>query len=322
MRNLHAKANADLYVLLLAMARVALVLAVALSLVRAAMQDAVRSDLGNGRSPTTLPPLSNVQSPSPPAAVVNEGDGHTPQVVTLTNATQTPVAIVTSPSITANPKSSTGLNSPPPPPFLPPPLPQTPPEPPPLPQTPPEPPAQPPPPPQQPCTDWCSDHDSQWAEKCAWDHCYGCPMCISPPPSQPPLPPLLPPAPPLPPMVPSPPWSPPAPAAPPRDDDDDDDDDSRCAGWCNPIYEAGNHCDQAACGDCWFCTDDILPCVGWCDWNHRFSHCSNTGCGGCPYDSTVKVPLLALPQLGSRTSSGCAWRHWAARHSQDEATGI
>ena len=28
---------------------------------------------------------------------------------------------------------------------------------------------------------------------------------------------------------------------------------------------------------------------------------------------------LAAPQLGSCTSSGCAWRLWAARHSQEEA---
>ena len=33
----------------------------------------------------------------------------------------------------------------------------------------------------------------------------------------------------------------------------------------------------------------------------------------------VKVPLLALPQLGSCASSGRAWRPWAARHSKKEA---
>ena len=245
------------------MACLVLRLAVALSLARAATQDAVRDDL---RSPIAPPPSPIVQSPSPPAAVPNEGGQNTPQVVTLTNATQTPVAIVTSPNTMTETKSSTELVSPPPP-SLPPPLPQTP---------PPVPPAQPPPPPQQPCNDWCSEHEAQWAEKCAWDHCYGCPMCISPPPSQPPSPPFLPPAPPLPPMVPSPPWSPPAPAAPPRDE-------GRCAGWCNPIYEAGNHCDQTDCLGCWFCVDDVLPCVGWCDWNHRFNHCQNAGCAGCGY---------------------------------------
>ena len=34
--------------------------------------------------------------------------------------------------------------------------------------------------------------------------------------------------------------------------------------------------------------------------------------------TTVKLPTLAAPQLGSCTSSGCAWRLWAARHSQSE----
>ena len=33
----------------------------------------------------------------------------------------------------------------------------------------------------------------------------------------------------------------------------------------------------------------------------------------------VKVPPLAVPQLGSCASSGRAWRLWAARHSQEEA---
>ena len=35
--------------------------------------------------------------------------------------------------------------------------------------------------------------------------------------------------------------------------------------------------------------------------------------------STVKVPLFAVPQLGSCASSGHAWRLRAARHSQEEA---
>ena len=34
-----------------------------------------------------------------------------------------------------------------------------------------------------------------------------------------------------------------------------------------------------------------------------------------PRSSTVKVPPLAVPQLGSCASSGRAWRLWAARHS-------
>ena len=33
----------------------------------------------------------------------------------------------------------------------------------------------------------------------------------------------------------------------------------------------------------------------------------------------VKVPPLAVPQLGSCASSGRAWRLWAARHSHEEA---
>ena len=32
----------------------------------------------------------------------------------------------------------------------------------------------------------------------------------------------------------------------------------------------------------------------------------------------VKVPVLAVPQLGSCASSGRAWRLWAARHSQGD----
>ena len=31
------------------------------------------------------------------------------------------------------------------------------------------------------------------------------------------------------------------------------------------------------------------------------------------------APPLAVPQLGSRASSGRAWRLWAARHSREEA---
>ena len=38
-----------------------------------------------------------------------------------------------------------------------------------------------------------------------------------------------------------------------------------------------------------------------------------------PHGSRVKVPALAVPHLGSCTSSGCAWRLWAVRHSQEEA---
>ena len=38
-----------------------------------------------------------------------------------------------------------------------------------------------------------------------------------------------------------------------------------------------------------------------------------------PHGSRVKVPALAVPQLGSCTSSGCAWRLWAALLSQEEA---
>ena len=37
-------------------------------------------------------------------------------------------------------------------------------------------------------------------------------------------------------------------------------------------------------------------------------------------ESTAKVPPLAAPQLGSCASSGRAWRLWAARHSQEEAS--
>ena len=36
----------------------------------------------------------------------------------------------------------------------------------------------------------------------------------------------------------------------------------------------------------------------------------------------VKVPPLAVPQLGSCASSGRAWRLWAARHSQEEASPL
>ena len=35
-----------------------------------------------------------------------------------------------------------------------------------------------------------------------------------------------------------------------------------------------------------------------------------------------KCPPLAAPQLGSCTSSGRAWRLWAARHSQEEANPL
>ena len=37
------------------------------------------------------------------------------------------------------------------------------------------------------------------------------------------------------------------------------------------------------------------------------------------WDSMVKAPALAVPQLGSCASSGRAWWLWAARHSQEEA---
>ena len=33
----------------------------------------------------------------------------------------------------------------------------------------------------------------------------------------------------------------------------------------------------------------------------------------------VRVPVLAVPQLGSCAASGRAWRLWAAWHSQEEA---
>ena len=35
--------------------------------------------------------------------------------------------------------------------------------------------------------------------------------------------------------------------------------------------------------------------------------------------SMVKVPRLAVPEVGSRASSGRAWKLWLARHSQGEA---
>ena len=38
-----------------------------------------------------------------------------------------------------------------------------------------------------------------------------------------------------------------------------------------------------------------------------------------PCHRMVKVPLLALPQLGSCASSGRTRRLWAARHSKEEA---
>ena len=40
---------------------------------------------------------------------------------------------------------------------------------------------------------------------------------------------------------------------------------------------------------------------------------------GLPAWSKCWLPLLVVPQLGSCTSSGRAWRLWAARHSQREA---
>ena len=42
------------------------------------------------------------------------------------------------------------------------------------------------------------------------------------------------------------------------------------------------------------------------------------GQGGARRRSMVKVPPLAVPQLGSCASSGRAWRRWAARHSQED----
>ena len=41
-----------------------------------------------------------------------------------------------------------------------------------------------------------------------------------------------------------------------------------------------------------------------------------------PRDSVFKVPPFALAQLGPCTSSGRAWRLWAARHSQGEASPL
>ena len=38
-----------------------------------------------------------------------------------------------------------------------------------------------------------------------------------------------------------------------------------------------------------------------------------------PHSSMVKVPPLAVPQLGSCASPGRAWRLWAARRSQEVA---
>ena len=35
--------------------------------------------------------------------------------------------------------------------------------------------------------------------------------------------------------------------------------------------------------------------------------------------SMAKVPPLAVPEVGSRASSGRAWKLWLARHSQGEA---
>ena len=45
--------------------------------------------------------------------------------------------------------------------------------------------------------------------------------------------------------------------------------------------------------------------------------------GGLTRGSMLKVPpSLAVPQLGSCGSSGCAWRLWAARRSQEEASPL
>ena len=41
-----------------------------------------------------------------------------------------------------------------------------------------------------------------------------------------------------------------------------------------------------------------------------------------PRDSVFKVPPFALAQLGPCTSSGRAWRLWAARYSQGEASPL